>query len=174
MGRFTCVHAADQMRGGTLPDLVRQDDFPPSLKNYMQSCHKLALDRAQSDVPLLSHPLSSLAKRRAATSSAAPLPPKSTKGTKRPANKSGAGLGPKKAHEVEQFCRLVQTMQADDATPPTHVIDVGSGRVRRKSFLSNIGFNAHHVGTPLPKTRGCAPWLARPGARLVRVAAGRR
>ncbi|KAK4705456.1 hypothetical protein P7C70_g752, partial [Phenoliferia sp. Uapishka_3] len=111
--------------------------YPPSLERHIQTCRALSLPRTQSDVPIISYSLSDRAFLSSQTVSAPP-----EKERHKPTNKDGAGLGPKKWHEVVHFCRIVGTMMdGDDA--PTHCLDVGSGRAHLSRKLAAAPLELH-------------------------------
>ncbi|KAI5481000.1 hypothetical protein MNV49_006186 [Pseudohyphozyma bogoriensis] len=127
--RVTKAERSDALR--CLADGKPQDDWPPSLRKYITSCTSLSLDRQCSDHPVASFP--ALAPRTT------PLPPPTTtsaSGTrKKMSNAEKAGLNPKKLHEVQRFSTLVSELLKDE-DPPTHAVDVGSGRAHLSRALA--------------------------------------
>ncbi|KAM0755498.1 hypothetical protein T439DRAFT_375853 [Meredithblackwellia eburnea MCA 4105] len=128
----------------------QQDTFPTSLNEYINSSTTLAIDRKCSLTPLLSSPLHPLAPRlrnppfeAALEDVQEPLPlNKKGKIPQKKPNFEGAGMNAKKGHEVRQFCKLVASLKKDQ-DPPTHAVDVGSGRAHLSRALAAPPLGLH-------------------------------
>lgn len=127
-------------------DILRQSEWPASLKRYLETCASLSLDRACSPIPVLAWP------PRASTSQSPGSPPlagsaPSNNPSKAASNAARAGQSPKKSHEVERSVALVGSLldSEPEAERSTHAIDVGSGRVRgARAFSKRLADAALH------------------------------
>ncbi|KAK4049258.1 hypothetical protein OIV83_004194 [Microbotryomycetes sp. JL201] len=119
-----------------------EDDYPPSLATYLETCKRLSFDRACAVdfEPVLSYPNrpnKTPAPRTSAT--------ESVQVPKRLTNAMRAGQSPKKLHEVERFSKLARDVldRLEREHRPTHVIDVGSGRAHLSRALTDSPLNLH-------------------------------
>jgi hypothetical protein len=132
----------------------------------LRRCGSLSLDRTVSptDTPIISYPPATSPLSYASI----PILHASAIRDKNGKIQSGSqtGMTPKKLHEVIRFGSLVgQLLERDD--PPTHAIDIGSGRVSRPLHPGLQQTTDCSPGSPIEDTVVCSMQSACRRPRLV-------